>query len=234
MPLKVIIVGAGIAGLCAAIALRQAGHEVEAKIFEKSKFATETGAALIISPNGARVLSSLNFSFHKARAVEVTSWRVLRGDNQAQLISVDLSSARDKFGAGIWAVHRVDLHNELLRLALDADLPGCPIRLHLSSEVIKASPAGQIYLKDGTVHIADLLIGADGLHSMMKSAVNVKSRGPISTGLSAFRFLIETNKLKASESIATILNNKNHSATLLADVTDTTKERHIIWYPCRE
>ena len=68
MPLRIGIIGAGIAGLGAAIALRRAGHEVE--VFEQSQFKNEVGAAITITPNGTRVLNHWGFDHEKARGVK--------------------------------------------------------------------------------------------------------------------------------------------------------------------
>lgn len=68
MGLKVGIIGAGIAGLSAAIGLRRASHDVE--IFEQSEFKNEVGAAITITPNGTLVLKHWGFDFERARAVE--------------------------------------------------------------------------------------------------------------------------------------------------------------------
>lgn len=57
VPLEILIVGAGIGGLTAAIALRKQGHNVQ--IFEQSRFATETGAALHLAPNANGILRRL-------------------------------------------------------------------------------------------------------------------------------------------------------------------------------
>lgn len=189
---------------------------------------------MIISPNGARVLSRLGFSFDKARAVEIDKWGVVRGDTQEPIISVDFSTAKEKFGEAVWAVHRVDLHNELLRLAMNTTEPGHPIRLRLSSGVVDASATGSITLQDGSKHNADLVIAADGLHSVLRSIVNHDSTESTPTGLSAFRFLIDTKLLRDLSHVSATMDKGNQQATLLADVDETTKERHIVWYPCRK
>ncbi|KAF2878221.1 putative salicylate hydroxylase [Massariosphaeria phaeospora] len=234
MPLKIIVVGAGIAGLIAAIALRQAGHEVE--IFEKSAFATEIGAALIISPNGARVLSTLGFSFSNARAVLMDQWSVFRGDTMTTMANVDMRAAKERFGAEAWAVHRVDLHNELLRLAKggEGDGWGAPVKLHLGCEVVDAEAQGSIVVKGGERYTADLVVAADGLKSAVKGVVTGNLEKPTPTGLSAFRFLVDTEVLRGDAELEKTLAVKGSGASLLADVRETKKERHMMWYACRD
>ena len=189
----------------------------------------------MVTSNGARVLSQLGFSFASARAVKTDVWTVVHGDSLEPVTKVDLSKAEERFGAPVWAVHRVDLHQELLRLALDTAQPGTPARLHLAAEVAAASVDSSITLKDGSTHSADLIVAGDGLHSVLKGAVlEDQTKAPTPTGLSAFRFLIDTQKLRESPELSRVLDRKGPGATLLADTKETIKERHIMWYPCRK
>ncbi|KAK3172080.1 hypothetical protein OEA41_004165 [Lepraria neglecta] len=180
MPLKVIVVGAGIAGLCAAI-------------YEKSKLAAEIGAALSVSPNGVRVPRSLGFPFEKARARQMMVWESVEGTPLKQLSSLDFQHAEEKYGAPFMAVHRVDLHKELLRLALqDGEEKGKglePVTLKLGAPVVNLSTEeGIVELEDGSKHEADLIVAADGLHSVVRSIALKQQAKPSSSGLSAFRF----------------------------------------------
>jgi len=67
------IIGAGIAGLAASIALTRAGHSVT--VYEKSGFKNEIGAAILITPNGNRVLRRWGFDFERARPVDFKVFR---------------------------------------------------------------------------------------------------------------------------------------------------------------
>jgi salicylate hydroxylase len=68
MPLRVIVVGAGLGGLGAAIALRRAGHDVQ--VIEQSSFLNEVGAAIHIAPNATRILREWECDFETLQASE--------------------------------------------------------------------------------------------------------------------------------------------------------------------
>lgn len=69
-----------------------------------------------------------------------------------------------------WLCHRTDLHDELKRLAIGIDGHGSPAHLHLGCEVSSCEPnQGILMLKNGDVHQADLIIGADGIHVCVSS-----------------------------------------------------------------
>lgn len=207
------------------------------QIFEKSNFATEIGAALAITPNGARVLRHLGFDFVRAHACRVQRWDTLLGDSLKTVASIDLSMAEKLFGASAWAIHRVDLHTELLRLAT-SDIPGTakPAILRLGVPVVGADPKeGSVTLQDGSIHHADLIVAADGLHSVLRKAViGTETKAPSSEGLSAFRFLIDTKTIKDDPKLAATLEAKGPGAAILIDTKEKISERHVMWYPCHE
>lgn len=236
MPLDVIIVGAGIAGLCAAVALRQAGHSVT--IFEKSRFAAEVGAALLLSSNGTRVLSRIGFSFERARGRRVTAWDTVDGTTLETIVGLDLEDAEERYGAPLVSIHRVDLHNELLRLTTtddNNDNEAPKVRLLLNSRVVEASAEeGTVTLMDGSVKKADLVVAADGVHSMLRNVVFRHEAPKASpTGLSAFRFLVPTDGLREDPQLMEFLEWKCEGPTILADTCEMQSERHIVWYDCQ-
>ena len=132
-------------------------------------------------------------------------------------------------------VHRVDLHTELLRLASmdDGNIP--KVELYLASAVVGASAEeGSIELADGTIHKADLIVAADGLHSVLKLVVLGNGNVAVGkTGLSAFRFLIPTFRLQEDPELAKMLEWKSKGITILADTNETVGERHMVWYDCQ-
>jgi salicylate hydroxylase len=179
-------------------------------------------------------------------------WDIVGGGDLSLVASLDFSDAEKRFGGPTYAVHRVDFHTELLRLhngmvSHDSDdqrdgsvVP--PSSLRLSSTVVDCNTKdGVITLADGTTHRADLIVGADGIHSVIRTAVleDEELSKPVPTGLSAFRFLIGTDELKADKNLAKLLKWKSPGATTLVDSQEKpngerTQERHMIWYDCQE
>ena len=194
------------------------------------------GAALALTPNGSRVLSSLGFSFERARACKSLKWDTILGDSLKRVASVDLSTTEEKFGAPCWSVHRVDLHNELLHLATSQDATDSkPVTLRLGAQVVDASTDGSITLKDGSRHTADLIVAADGLHSVLRRTVlTYDTKAPSPSGLSAFRFLMDTKLLRDDPELAQALEARGPVFALIIDPEEKTTERHMVWYSCRE
>ena len=135
------------------------------------------------------------------------------------------------------SVHRVDLHNELLRLASISDDGGSgrKVKLVLNSKVVGANAEeGSITFADGSVRRADLIVAGDGVHSVLKSVVlGQEAPKAASTGLSAFRFLIQTSDLQDDPEVVEFLKWKCKGPTILADTKEVKNERHIVWYDCQ-
>ena len=194
------------------------------------------GAALSLTPNGVRVLSRLGFSLERARACKALQWDMMLGGSLKRVNSVDFSMAEKKFGACCWSVHRVDLHNELLRLATSTDTADSkPVILRLGAPVVDASTDGTLTLKDGSRHTADMIVAADGLHSVLRNVVLTDdTKAPSHSGLSSFRFLIDTKVLEDDTKFAQVLDARTRGFALIIDEKDKVNERHMVWYPCRE
>ncbi|KAL2859183.1 FAD/NAD(P)-binding domain-containing protein [Aspergillus pseudodeflectus] len=233
--MKVIIVGAGIAGLAAGIGLRRGGHQVT--IYERSSLAREIGAALNICPNASRVLLEWKFQVERARLVTARRHILARGDTLETLRDMAYPDFREHSGGPWYLAHRVDLHNELQRLARDPEGQGRPVDIRLRSEVVGYdADKGSITLADGSVQYGDLVIGADGVHSTAIRAVHGHSTHVEPTGWSVFRFLIPTEDLRNDPDIAPTLDKGATTVTdgMLTIFTAPEGQRRLVRYPCAD
>ncbi|KAJ7610012.1 FAD/NAD(P)-binding domain-containing protein [Mycena polygramma] len=194
IPLKIAVVGAGLAGLASAAALRKMGHEVH--VFESSSTNKEIGAALSLSANSLRVLTFLGFDVKNLRAGDyfgVTWFDSAGGEGKFDA----LHDPHNTFGRPGVLCHRSDLHDELKRLATMEEGPGKPANIHLESDVASCDcTTGKLTLKSGEAHHADLIIGADGIHSTIRSSVLGYGQRALPSGRAAFRCLLEASKLE--------------------------------------
>lgn len=169
----VLVVGGGIGGLAAALSLRDQGAQVT--VLEQAGGFREVGAGIQISPNGARVLAALGVEPSRLRAQAVT----LRNSAGAPVLHMGLPQD----GAGFHLVHRADCV-----AALAARAEG--ILTRFNAQAVGADPAaGQVTLAGGEALTADLVVGADGVHSVLRGALNGPAT-PFFTGQVAWRALI--------------------------------------------
>ncbi len=141
-PLNILIVGAGIAGFSAAISCRRAGHKVN--IYERSALNNEVGAAIHVCPNASRGLLAWGLDPVRARFVTCKKSFRAHGTTLVKFHEADDSYITEKFGAPWFFAHRVDLHEELKRLATQQEGEGKPAVVHLRSEVTKYVCAFQL------------------------------------------------------------------------------------------
>lgn len=181
---SVTVLGAGVAGLAAARALAMRGARVT--VLEQADAIREVGAGLQISPNGAAVLKALGLG----PALEAASMRAeaveLRDGLDGGLVT-RLEVARLRPGQGYHFLHRADLVALLLEGAREA---GVDLRLLQKVDRVDLSgPRPGLVMSTGAVEEAALLIGADGLHSPTRVALNGKV-APFFTHQVAWRTLI--------------------------------------------
>ena len=164
---SVTILGAGVAGLAAARALALRGAKVT--VLEQADAIREVGAGLQISPNGAVVLKALGLE----EALEAASTRaeaVELRDGRDGAVVTRLDVARLRPGQGYHFLHRADL----IQLLLDgARAAGVELRLLQKVERVDLSgPRPKLVMSTGAEVETGLLVGADGLHSPTRTALN--------------------------------------------------------------
>lgn len=181
--LDICIVGGGIGGLAAALAL--AGRGAQVTVLEQAEAIREVGAGLQISPNGLRVIEALGLADDLAacsvegRAVSLRDFR--DGDEVARL-DLGLLPPEQRY----FFVHRADLIDLLANAARDR---GVDIRLSQQVAEVRPGTPPEVVLAGGKVHSASLVVGADGLHSKLRDAL-IGPAAPQFTGQVAWRAVI--------------------------------------------
>ncbi|WP_435738562.1 FAD-dependent monooxygenase [Cellulosimicrobium sp. PMB13] len=164
-----LVVGGGIGGLAAALALRRSGRAVT--VVEQAPAFGEIGAGLQLGPNATRILADWGV-LDEVRAVGVEPRRLVLRDaiTGEELAALDLTgSFRDRYASPYVVIHRTDLHAILLRACQDAG-----VDLETSTRVadVTQDEAGTLArTDDGRTFGADVTFGADGLHSVLRQDI---------------------------------------------------------------
>lgn len=211
----VAIVGAGIGGLCAALALAQQG--VRSVVFERVPALTEVGAGIQLSPNAMRVLARLGVSESiTAVACVPEAACIKRASDQRLLLHMPLGDgARTRWGAPYLQVHRADLQTILAEAVSNSGW----VDLRLGETVSDIDHDGAISLQSGARLNADAVVIADGIRSRLRHRVSPDDGAPRPSGDIAWRALVPAAELPCS----------------LADETGvwTAPRQHFVHYPVR-
>ncbi len=214
MPIKsVAIVGAGIAGLTAALSF--ARHGISSDIVEQAGELTEVGAGLQVSPNAARILAELGVMPEiEARWTEPVSVDLADGKSLATLLSLPVgATARTRWGAPYGVLHRSTLQSALLNAVTRNPL----CRLHLGKRIDNATTD---VIAATTFRDHDLIVGADGVWSAARFAVPSAPTATFSGNI-AWRFTV------AAKDVPSAINKSAVTAYLGSG-------GHIVAYPLKE
>jgi salicylate hydroxylase len=192
MAKKVLIAGAGIGGLTAALAMAKRGHRVE--IYEQAAELREVGAGIQLSPNAMHVLNELGLAktlmplAFRPQAAVMRHWQT-----GIEYLSVPLAEVCvGKYGARYLHIHRADLHNALVQACTDKAIP---IKLNSTVSAYQQDAVGVTLLLESTEKIAgDILLGAEGIHSKIQACMHGLSPAQF-TGQIAWRGTIKADKL---------------------------------------
>jgi salicylate hydroxylase len=190
---SIAILGGGIGGLAAAAFLHQAG--LACTVYEQAAQLREIGAGLVIAPNAARLLRQLGvLGAFEERAVRLAvGWEFRRWQDGTVLSAEDLATKCQRlYGEHTYTAHRADLL-DVIRSAVPTEA------IRLGRRVTEVRLAGErpvLRFSDGEIMTPDVLIGADGIHSIVRAAV-AESVPPTYSGLCAFRGLVPAGQAPA-------------------------------------
>jgi len=192
--LRITIVGGGIGGLAAAAFLHQAG--LPATVYEQTRELREIGAGLVVAPNMARLLRRLGVldPLLKTAVRLETGWEFRRWQEGTVLSAEDLDTRCERlYGEHTYTAHRADLLD-----ALGRAVPDGAVRLGRRCVRIDGGDGPAVLtFADGEVAEADVVIGADGIHSLIRAAVTETPVPPTYSGSCAFRALVPAREAPA-------------------------------------
>ncbi|HYH41391.1 MAG TPA: FAD-dependent monooxygenase [Burkholderiales bacterium] len=177
---SIAIVGAGMGGLAVAGTLRRAGF-VNLAVYEQASRFTRLGAGIQMMPNSMKVLRGIGVE-DRLRRLAFAPYSHLNRDGDTGDVTTELPMPESLYGAPYLCMHRADLHD-----ALASVVP--PEIIHLNRKLSGLSQAGgQVTLAftDGSQETADLVIGADGVHSTVRDILLGPER-PFNRGRVAYR-----------------------------------------------
>jgi salicylate hydroxylase len=190
---KVTLIGAGIGGLTAALALQSRGFKVA--VYEQAPQLAEVGAGLTLSPNATHALESVGLGLTLSRLASRPSRQAVLHYHTGEVL-VDQERGdlpKKQYGADYYQIHRADLHN-MLADAVRANDPEAIKLSHAFVGLAQNNNAVDVTFANGVAVTADVVIGCDGIKSAVRDILWGKV-APRFTGNIAWRGLVPVERL---------------------------------------
>jgi salicylate hydroxylase len=190
MTLRIAVIGGGIGGLTAAVALRQAGLEVD--VYEQAPELTEVGGGINMAPNATRVLRRLGLAEGLDReGVRPLGTHQRRWQDGRTLQKAPLNPlCEELYGAPHITIHRARLL-DVIAAAFPAE------RVHLGHRLVGVTDrrdSAEAQFDNGAMITADVVVGADGIHSAVRAALFGEEE-PAFAGCVAYRGLVPAERI---------------------------------------
>jgi 2-polyprenyl-6-methoxyphenol hydroxylase-like FAD-dependent oxidoreductase len=160
---KAIVIGAGIGGLCAAIALQNDGWEVV--VVDKAPSLAEMGAGIVLAANALKVLDKLGVGKYVREEGSPVGKAEIRSWDGKLLVDLPTFKETERYGTPSYLIHRTALQSILYKQAAsEAKIQFAKKLLAWEDSETKVTAL----FEDGTREEGDILIGADGIHSVVR------------------------------------------------------------------
>ena len=220
----IVIVGAGIGGLATAISLAgKTKHQI--RILEASPTLKEAGAGIQITSNASRILIQWGLLEEFESIATLPDFMQIRRYASNEVIGLvpanEKEYASKVWGSPHWLVHRIDYQQVLARAAIELG-----VVIEFDKKVRSADTGNRVvHLHDGTAVQADLIIGADGIHSVTRRSIpTLIEVRPVRAVNYCYRTLIPREDMLKHKATSDIISNQNQ-------LSWAGHNKHIIGYP---